>query len=496
MPASGSGATTAADAAATTPSLQELRLRVEVAKSNRRHNINSAPFRKVYADNRTAYFAALDDIIAGLRAGVNANPPTASDEQLQEAVSRSATDEALFPDLAVSDVTTDAPSVVDPIIPPQLALHTAEDGLAKDLFDTKAIGLATIPEFSRDNVQNFVDAVDQHQALRGWSDKNAATAATSRIIDGTGKLYVRSLIREDAPEMKSWQMLRRGLLSTFGSAVNISQRCRAIKDALATKERFVPEYQNLLVSDIVADIWHDAKVIKPDGSVNGKEAKALMSDTLFGASLTDEYLAVVEREAPKDWAMARRILTNYYRSVSHQDKVATAADNAVTASVKTDEESKTAAPVSTRKQSTKKTNNNNKAFEKKNNPDQALQCHHCGLMGHKRPDCHFILAAKASNSTPMAPGHQQQQQPSQAPFHRSASNNYPVQAPQRGQFRGRRPSRGYPRTRGSAPSTRGHFSSNQWTSLVDGEEWDQYQEGQVGPDQFVDPQFQAQYPGF
>ena len=41
-------------AAAPAPSLQELRLRVEVAKSNRRHNINSAPFRKVYADNRAA----------------------------------------------------------------------------------------------------------------------------------------------------------------------------------------------------------------------------------------------------------------------------------------------------------------------------------------------------------------------------------------------------------------------------------------------------------
>ena len=150
---------------------------MEVAKSNRRHNINSAPFRKVYADNRAAYFTALNDIIADLRIGVSANPPTASDDQLQEAVSRSATDEALFPDIPVSDISTDAPSVVDPIIPPQLALHTVGGAPSKELFDTKAIGLATIPEFSKDNVQKFVDAVDQHQALRCWTDGNAATAA-------------------------------------------------------------------------------------------------------------------------------------------------------------------------------------------------------------------------------------------------------------------------------------------------------------------------------
>ena len=425
MPASGSGLP--AVAAAPAPSLQELRLRVEVAKSNRRHNINSAPFRKVYADNRAAYFTALNNIIADLRIGVSANPPTASDDQLQEAISRSPTDEALFPDIPVSDISTDAPSVVDPIIPPQLALHTVGGAPSKELFDTKAIGLATIPEFSKDNVQKFVDAVDQHQALRCWTDGNAATAATARIIDGTGKLYLKSLIREESPELKSWQLLRRGLLSTFGSAVNITQRCRTIKDALVTKERFVPEHHYLLVSDIVADIWHDARVMQADGSVNGKEAKTLTSDTLFGASLTDEYLAVVEREAPKDWTSAKRVLTNYYRSVTPQAATGSlpAVEKTLTASVQPTDEVQTAAPVTAKKQSAKKNSTAGKAFEKKNNADQSLQCHHCGLIGHKRPDCHFVMVAKASNSAPIVPGQfNQHQQPSQAPFHRTASNTY------------------------------------------------------------------------
>ena len=224
-----------------------------------------------------------------------------------------------------------------------------------------------------------------------------------------------------------------------------------------------------------------------------------MSDTLFGASLTDEYLAVVEREAPKDWTSAKRVLTNYYRSVTPQAAASSipATEKTLTAGVQSTNEVQTAAPVTAKKQPAKKNSSSGKAFEKKNNADQSLQCHHCGLMGHKRPDCHFVMVAKASNSAPIVPGQvNQQQQPSQAPFHRTASNTYNPQTAQRGQPRGRRPFPGHGRGRGSAPSTRGGYHNPNWTASVDQDEWDQFQEGQVGPDQFFDPQFQGQFPDY
>ena len=116
------------------PDVQFLRIQLEVARASRRQFVGTLSFRQGYVVARQAYFEKLASIIEGFRSGVAANPPTATRAQLADALTRKETDEVAFPDLTEDDVVSDVPSVVEPLIPPQLVTVGAPEA-NKDVFD-------------------------------------------------------------------------------------------------------------------------------------------------------------------------------------------------------------------------------------------------------------------------------------------------------------------------------------------------------------------------
>ena len=391
------------------PDVQFLRIQLEVARASRRQFVGTLSFRQGYVVARQAYFEKLASIIEGFRSGVAANPPTATRAQLADALTRKETDEVAFPDLTEDDVVSDVPSVVEPLIPPQLVTVGAPEA-NKDVFDPKAIGLAVIPDFDMvkggATADGFVEAVDGHQALRRWSDHQAATAALSKMTGGSPRLLQKELIRDGAPELASWRLLRKLLLTEFSTSVNHAQRCHALRKMLNTAEDFDPRVHFRALKDAVADIVLESQVPRnEEGHITIKGVRDTMAYALFGASLTLKYLAEVQRAAPPTWEATLQHLTAYHRGL-HVDSATTKELPTTVLDHEGSQSSKVAAAAAGDGKETDsveaiKTKKTAKKFEKKDNVHQNLNCFYCHLPGHISTNCQIKASGLPPPQTPI-----------------------------------------------------------------------------------------------
>ena len=447
------------------PDVQQLRIQLEVARASRRQFVATLSFRQGYVAARRAYFEGINAIVTRFREGVAANPPTATRAQLADALTRKETDEVQFPDLSEDDVTSDVPSVVEPLIPPQLVSVAAPEA-NKDVFDPKAIGLAIVPSFDMApggaTADEFVEAVDGHQALRRWTDHQAATAALSKMTGGSPRVLMKDLIRERAPELVSWRLLRTMLLTEFSNSVNHAQRCHVLRSLLNTQEDFNPRVHYRALKDAVADIVLESQIPRnEEGHITVKGVRDTMTNALFGASLTKAYLAEVQRAAPATWEATLQHLTAFHRgrhvdSAITKELPSTVAEYqpkaAAAAAQDSKDEGTTVDAVGNKKQPEKK-----KKFEKKDNAHQNLTCFYCHLAGHISTNCQLKASGvpppnlptnQQRFQSPQFPNAPQGQQ--QYPFHRAASHNYPPN-----NQRGRGQPRGRPFNRGRGQQQRG-----------------------------------------